>query len=379
MSKIDLVQNLRQILVCLKDITDELDKDLSELTRCIHGMEFIPDTLGERVTGKLTQIETMQEELKSEFVSLEIGELPSEITKFNDLLEQYQKNTEVMESYLEAVKFFMTLQSEDNDIQTLLNDRKKYLSSLDFNSMSAKKLKEISGIYVLLYNAFNETDDKKKFSLVYKLAGNIEESIAMGVQFGTIKSIDVSEGSKAEVIQNDIIGKNKEQVVSDEEINKDKKAVEDKLEDVSAIETIENIWTMLEIEDVSAVIFEENKELLKVELSSRVTDKFGVSKFKNDITKHLPDEKIICLVEALEKCGYSRESIALWKNKERGYYDFATDKLFQYGYLKRFFVDGFGEFYTLSSRGEKAFMSKESLAFINKLILLSKNGVNTVL
>ena len=369
MSRTDSVEKFRQVLELLRSITIELDNDLSELTECIQKEEFIPDVLGEKVTDKLTQIRVIQEELEDQFVLLEMGEFPTKIYEVRERLHEFQKSAEVRDKYIEAVNFFMSLQSEDENTQILINERKKYLSALNFDFISEEKLKA-EECYVWLYNAFYETDVKKKFSLIYKLAGSFEEAIAMGIQFGTIKSTDDSVSSNLEDVYNSTDAKSENIFVIDEKTFEDEKVTKEQTElDCTASDILESIGII----DVSSMISEENKKLLKTELSSRAADKFGVNKFKNDIMKQLPVEKVTCLVEAIEGCGYSRDSLALWKGKECGYYDLATDKLFQLGYLKRYVVDGLSEFFTLSPRGEKAFTTKESLAFINGHIGKKRN------
>ena len=123
-------------------------------------------------------------------------------------------------------------------------------------------------------------------------------------------------------------------------------------------------WKSIEIEDPDAVItYEEDR--LSSDQSVKATAKFSSKDFKKSITKQVPGEKIDCLVEAYEGCGYTKKSLCLRYREEEGLYDLATEKLWQSGFIKRYSVKDVGEFYTLTARGEKAFSSKESFSFIN--------------
>lgn len=55
-------------------------------------------------------------------------------------------------------------------------------------------------------------------------------------------------------------------------------------------------------------------------------------------------EKMCCLLECIEEYGYSVKSLA--EKNDNGYeiYKTATEKLYQFGYLKRYILDGMGEF-----------------------------------
>lgn len=79
-------------------------------------------------------------------------------------------------------------------------------------------------------------------------------------------------------------------------------------------------------------------------------------------------EKMCCLLECIEEYGYSVKSLA--EKNDNGYeiYKTATEKLYQFGYLKRYILDGMGEFFTLSPRGERILYTKEAVGFINQML-----------
>lgn len=122
-----------------------------------------------------------------------------------------------------------------------------------------------------------------------------------------------------------------------------------------------------EIENPSLVCHKEQPELLTKKDSPKAKDKFGVSRFKGDMKKQLCLHKLDCLIEAVNGSIYTKESMSINHNQQEGFFDLATDKLYQMGYLTRYYVNGMEEFYTLSSRGEKAFSTKESFSFIKDL------------
>lgn len=133
------------------------------------------------------------------------------------------------------------------------------------------------------------------------------------------------------------------------------------------------VWKEIGIAKPQDMITEERPELLDVQQSARAFDKFRVKDFRKDLNGISGARMVECLTEALGGGGYAKESIALWMGKKSDHYAFATDRLFELGYLKKYAVKGFGEFFTLSAKGEKAFVLNDSLTYIRRHF---KNKIN---
>lgn len=363
MQKITSVEHLRCDVEKLHNLIAGLKEKIFQINEFVHKDEFIPKDLEQNVTDNLCEISLLQNCIKEQFAELKLGEFPKQITALDNFLEEYQKKRELKNRYLEAVTFFMSLHSEEEEIEKLLDERKKQLSLLELDSMEEKELDEKLRPYIILKQTLEEKDLQKKFSLLYQLTDFFEEAIFSGIGRGKISSLQEKPSE------------------TDEEKNKLQDAVEETwaLEELQATEEISekkqlsegnfeieesDIWEKLGIREPSSVCYEEQSEQLNIETMPKAHDKFGVSKFKNDITKQSSGEKLDCLIEIINGSAYSKESIALYKNRENGYYNLITDKLYQLGYLKKYSVDGMGEIYTLSARGKKAFATKESLEFI---------------
>lgn len=412
MQKITSVEQLRHDVEKLHDLTAGLEQDVSQVNEFVHKDEFIPENLEKKVTSNLCKIGLLQNHIKEQFATLELGEFPKQITKLEIFLEEYQKKLELKNKYLETVTFFMSLHSEEAEIEKLLDERKTQLALLELDSMKEKELDEKLKPYILLKQTLEEKDLRKKFALLYQLTEFFEEEIFSGIGRGKISSLldkpgnlDTPEEKVQEITEKREFRKaipdtgekiqlpedeHLQQIVQElyapepsekaqplEESKNSENLMEKELEKNDFIDAVSNdpdmkntdteesdLWEQLGIKEIPAVCHKEQPELLKVETSPKAADKFGVSKFKNDIAKQSCREKLDCLVEIVNGCAYSKESIALHQGKEPGYYDTVTDKLYQQGYLKKYSVNGMGEFYTLSARGEKAFSSRDSLSFI---------------
>ncbi|MEI3275938.1 MAG: hypothetical protein V8R97_12595 [Fusicatenibacter saccharivorans] len=98
-------------------------------------------------------------------------------------------------------------------------------------------------------------------------------------------------------------------------------------------------------------------------MSAKAGTKFGVKEFRKDMCKQPLTEKMCCLLECIEEYGYSVKSLA--EKNDNGYeiYKTATEKLYQFGYLKRYIVDGMGEVFYLISTWRTYFIYERSSWF----------------
>lgn len=408
MQKITSVEQLRCDLKDLSALITALDADLSRINHYIHTDRFIPEALGKKASEDLNKIDQLQKTIEQQFTLLEIGKLPEETAKTEEILAEYQKKLEAKEKYWAAAAFFLSLHSEDSGMEEKLEEKKEELQHMDLDSLDEPRLKELLHPYILLKHTYEETDTQKKFMLLYELPNYFDPAIFTGIGTGAIRSTQEEvccaqpQGNDIQEEEEDLNSQDMEtepaaeslpvqstaetHIITDAQEKEETEEKEEQplMEDVRTSAPVtdeqeetrlpgsdaikeQELWSQLGIEDITAVCHKEQPELLRAEMSSKAGDKFGVSKFKSDFTKQALKEKTACLVEALNGCAYTKESIAIYLNKEPGYYDFVTDKLYQLGYLKKYSVSGMGEFFTLSPRGEKAFSTKDSFTFLQKI------------
>lgn len=358
MSKSDAILELQEILSSWKMITEDLDKDITNLKVVLEANEFIPSTLGETIKSHLELIAKNQVDFSLKYEALNRHKPATEYNVLLEDLEEQKRLQDANGKYLASINLFMSLHSEDTETERILQNRKEELISYALEDIDNESLKEIAEPYILLQEAFWEEDAKKKFSLILKLVSYFEEEIMMGIQFNSliIKDTEI-EKKKTTVEKTDEIVEKSELMTDDT----------DEQEEIISLNIDPDTNKDLEEEDeLNALCTEDIALTLHVEMAAKAKSKFGVKEFKSDITKQYPGIKLECMVEALEGCGYTVESIALLKNKNVKEYENATDKLFQFGYLKKYKIEELGEFYTLAPRGERAFGAKDALSFINQ-------------
>ncbi len=376
MSKLEIIKELQQKLENFRIINQDLDENLSELKSIISSEEFIPYSLNEIIQNKLEKINDRQKDFFSQYKKLEEQTLPKNFSEIEKILHKQKRKIKTREKYMEAVTFFIHLHSEDNKTQNLIEQRKQHLLSLNLELMTEEEIKKELQGYIWLLDAYKESDPVTKFSFMYKLSSCFEEEIAMGVQFHTftiledgrkiIEEVTTKAQNQKEEIEDKIKIQEQEEETEDTKDLEDKiKIQEQNIEFQKQKETDVEFWKKIEIENPEEMIVQEDTSLLRVEISPKANAKFGVKEFKKDIIKRASTEKVYCFIEALEGFGYTTKSLSIWGEKEPIYYEFSIEKLFQLGYLKKYVVQGYEEFYTLSSRGEKAFTSKDSILFIN--------------
>ena len=366
MSKSEMVIELQTILKDLKSITLNLDDNISNLKDFLDNERFIPEDLGNEIRGQLEDINKKQEEISLKYRMLNADGSTTSYAVLEEELSELQKVIEENGRYIGAIQFFLALHSENQQTEEMLQIKKEVIRKDQVDLMEGDVLKNYAEPYVWMQQAFQETDARKKFSLVYKLVPCFEENIVSEIQFSTLILNEAdSNGEK----QDDSFREECEQAdeifhVSEEAVKKEEEC-EDIADDLAENEDLEDTASDESEEDLKKLFVKENTSILHVQMSPKASSKFGVKEFKKDIMKQLPKQKVDCMLEALNGCGYSIKSITEKKDDTAGDYKVATEKLYQQGYLKRYVVDGMGEFFTLSSRGERAFQAKDALSFIN--------------
>ena len=353
MSKMEIVIELQTILNDLKGITADLEENISGLKDFLEDRKFIPKELGAAIKEQLEAIDAKQIEIVSKYEMLDVQKPEMQHAAIEENLSEIQKILEENEKYRKAIRFFLELHADDEKTEETLQNRRDRIAADQVQLMEGDILRKYAESYAWLQQAFWERDARKKFSLIYKLVPYFEEEIVTGIHFNTLK-LDENKAEAEESVPEAVCAE------TDSADSEKEEAVENTTEVQKETEECPEAWKDL--------LIPEKSSLLHVRMSAKAGTKFGVKEFRKDMCKQPLTEKMCCLLECIEEHGYSVKSLA--EKNDNGYeiYKTATEKLYQSGYLKRYIVDGMGEFFTLSPRGERILYTKEAVGFINQML-----------
>lgn len=353
MSKTEIVTELQTILNDLKGITADLEQNISGLKDFLEDRKFIPKELGASIREQLEAIDVKQTEIVSKYEMLDVQKPEMQHTAIEENLSEIQKVIEENEKYRKAIAFFLELHADDEKTAETLQNRKDRIAADQIQLMEGDILKEYAEPYAWLQQAFWEKDARRKFSLIYKLVPHFEEEIVTGIHFNTLK-LDENKAEPEESVPEAFCAE------TDSADREKEETAENTAEVLEEPEECPEAWKDL--------LIPEDSSLLHVQMSAKAGTKFGVKEFRKDMCKQPLTGKMCCLLECIEEHGYSVKSLA--EKNDNGYeiYKTATEKLYQSGYLKRYIVDGMGEFFTLSPRGERILYTKEAVGFINQML-----------
>ena len=353
MSKTEIVTELQTILNDLKGITADLEQNISGLKDFLEDRKFIPKELGVSIREQLEAIDAKQTEIVSKYEMLDVQKPEMQHTAIEENLSEIQKVIEENEKYRKAIAFFLELHADDEKTAETLQNRKDRIAADQIQLREGDILKEYAEPYAWLQQAFWERDARKKFSLIYKLVPHFEEEIVTGIHFNTLK-LDENKAEAEESVPETFCAE------TDSADREKEETAENTAEILEEPEECPEAW--------KGLLIPENPSLLHVRMSAKAGTKFGAKEFRKDMCKQPLTEKMCCLLECIEEYGYSVKSLA--EKNDNGYeiYKTATEKLYQFGYLKRYILDGMGEFFTLSPRGERILYTKEAVGFINQML-----------
>jgi hypothetical protein len=353
LSKTEIVTELQTILNDLKGITADLEQNISGLKDFLEDRKFIPKELGASIREQLEAIDAKQTEIVSKYEMLDVQKPEMQHTAIEENLSEIQKVIEENEKYRKAIAFFLELHADDEKTAETLQNRKDRIAADQIQLMEGDILKEYAEPYAWLQQAFWEKDARRKFSLIYKLVPHFEEEIVTGIHFNTLK-LDENKAEPEESVPETFCAE------TDSADREKEETAENTAEILEEPEECPEAW--------KGLLIPENPSLLHVRMSAKAGTKFGAKEFRKDMCKQPLTEKMCCLLECIEEYGYSVKSLA--EKNDNGYeiYKTATEKLYQFGYLKRYILDGMGEFFTLSPRGERILYTKEAVGFINQML-----------
>ena len=124
-------------------------------------------------------------------------------------------------------------------------------------------------------------------------------------------------------------------------------------------------WHKLGIDDPPAYLYPASDDLLNVEQSKKAELAFSTKKFDGDIHHHgaFLDNKNI-LTQAWDKDYVNPET--LLKLGKKGNFITACEQLWTLGYLKKYQVEGYSCFYTLTDRGSQIFTTQTSADLLGR-------------
>lgn len=361
MYNLEKIQKLKEYLSALSDKSTELGNELKELCNIIDAEQFIPDIVSKSIKTKLEEIGIFQKEFFGIYQSVHLGDTPETIPAAYQKLNDMERSAEEKSVYADAVYFFTHLHSGNPEIEKSLEVCKAKLAEVDVYGLSVEECRRFAEKYVILKNAYNERDSRKKLALIFRLKESLPDDILMEINFGDMLYIPDQE---AEAVENTAetfcnLADDDEIEVSEAE-NSVVEAGSDQGNDLNACDR--------------KIYVKEDTNLLRVDCSAKENSRFSVKEFKNDILKQNGAVRRACIVAAFENGGMMPSELAAVINRPQEEIKLVCERLKQCGYLKKYAVEGLGAFYCVSRRGEKAFTTRESAALLGRKVAVDSRA-----
>ena len=181
MAKLELIKNLQQTLKEIKNARAKLDEDIELFRNNSSKGEFFSESLGEKIKEQLEGILKLQKDFSEKYSEIDENCEGTQICILEEKLSALQKKEEEKSKYREAVSFFMNA-----DVVKILEEKKSDLEKVKIEESDREMLEREVDPYLMLLEAYCESDERAKFKLMYKLASYFEEEILEEIQFKTI-------------------------------------------------------------------------------------------------------------------------------------------------------------------------------------------------
>lgn len=147
MSKSETVLELQELLKDMRSITVDLNRSISSLKEILDVEEFIPTSLGEKIRTYLEKINEKQTEFVSKYEALNSREPNTKYVVLENELEEAKKVFEENDRYVNGIKFFLSLHSDDEKTENILQNRKNTLNNLNIDAMERDDLQSLADTY----------------------------------------------------------------------------------------------------------------------------------------------------------------------------------------------------------------------------------------
>lgn len=346
----------------------DFQEDCSKLLKSIENDDFLDSETAVGVQNTLANITTIQNQLGTIYRNLSLGSLPQKLTEAADNIGSLQQELSLKAEFIAAVDFFNDLHCRKAEIEEILIAQKESLKNISIESLSIAEAKEQLQKYVefkQFYDGEKNLMIKVSVQFGYELIYNLIENKA-GYYTDTIT---VPAEDKAEPVTDEATEAEANSVAN--EAKKDKEgidlaaAAEDKAGLAFVMPTApmpEDIFSSVTIEpEISRAADKENKQIT-ASIATRERKKLIDIGYTFDCVKELHRKSLVNAKWILATNGkLSKKTVGDSLDKV----NFTLENLKKYGYAVKYDCGNDRCFYTITSRGFKAFnymLKKDSKA-----------------
>ena len=336
----------------------DFQEDCSKLLKSIENDDFLDSETAVGVQNTLANITTIQNQLGTIYRNLSLGSLPQKLTEAADNIGSLQHELSLKAEFIAAVDFFNDLHCRKAEIEEILIAQKESLKNISIESLSIAEAKEQLQKYVefkQFYDGEKNLMIKVSVQFGYELIYNLIENKA-GYYTDTIT---VPAEDKAEPVIDEATEAEANSVAN--EAKKDKEdidlaaAAEDKAGLAFVMPTApmpEDIFSSVTIEpEISRAADKENKQIT-ASIATRERKKLIDIGYTFDCVKELHRKSLVNAKWILATNGkLSKKTVGDSLDKV----NFTLENLKKYGYAVKYDCGNDRCFYTITSRGFKAF------------------------
>lgn len=346
----------------------DFQEDCSKLLKSIENDDFLDSETAVGVQNTLANITIIQNQLGTIYQNLSLGSLPQKLTEAADNIGSLQQELSLKAEFIAAVDFFNDLHCRKAEIEEILIAQKASLKNISIESLSIAEAKEQLQKYVefkQFYDGEKNLMIKVSIQFGYELIYNLIENKA-GYYTETIT---VPAEDKAEPVTDEATEAEANSVANG--AKKDKEGIdlaavaEDKAGPAFVMPTAsmpEDIFSSVTIEpEISRAADKENKQIT-ASIATRERKKLIDIGYTFDCVKELHRKSLVNAKWILATNGkLSKKTVGDSLDKV----NFTLENLKKYGYAVKYDCGNDRCFYTITSRGFKAFnymLKKDSKA-----------------
>lgn len=205
----------------------DFQEDCSKLLKSIQNDDFLDSETAAGVQNTLANITTIQNQLGTIYQNLSLGSLPQKLTEAAENISNLQHELSLKAVFIDAVDFFNALHCRKAEIEEILVARKESIKNISIESLSVTEAKEQLQKYVEFKQFYDgekslmsEVTNQFGYELIYDLienkAGYYTDTITVPAENKSEPAADETGEAEVKPADSEAVAENKTGAVIDE-------------------------------------------------------------------------------------------------------------------------------------------------------------------
>lgn len=302
----EIIDKLQSTVSHIEYEYTNMEIDLQAILEIINRQEFLQKDVIAKVEQSLQNILQLQNKCKTWLTEINVANCPAKMDDLLQILEDKKEELSQTKKFLDAWKFFMRMDSDDEKCHKELVKLQEHYRHLCPKDLTVAECEKKLDVLCTIVDTYQEKDDAKRFQLGMKLIEQFAEILVQALIIRkppiTLKAEAENTGATSKTTEDSTVAvENTFKKEDSEPVEEPIKEVQEKTNDTIQVDLFTNVFNQIKKEH--PLVEKEFKQLKKAKTNKQIKEFFGTGynfKEKQKIAKRI-----------YKYCGVSEKGIAV--------------------------------------------------------------------